>query len=364
MESASEVFVDIELPPVPDDYDVLFGVPVSPIDRLKLLSPEQFEHVVCEWANGYLKKEYVLVYRCGSAGDKGRDVVARLYNDSEHTEWDNYQCKHYDHPLHPGDIWLELGKLCYYTYIRSYTVPRKYIFVSSCGVGTTLAELIENPIRLKEELISNWDGKCKSKITKTVSVELAGEFLNYVINFDFSIIAHCPPQQLLEQYSKTPFYKYRFGGGLSKPRPKSDKPQQSIQSNEMKYVKKLYGAYSDYLGEDIADSASLNKHETLLAHFNGQREDFYKAESLRRFARDELPHDEPFEKLQDEIYRGVIDIVEDEHPNGYACVKETIKEARRLAITSNILIKYVDLGDRSGICHQLANKDKIDWVKK
>lgn len=109
--------------------------------------------------------------------------------------------------------------------------------------------------------------------------------------------------------------------------------------------------------------STLTKHQSLLSHFNRQREDFYKAESLRRFARDELPHDEPFDKLQEEIYGGIIDVVEENHTNGYVCIKETLKEVRRLALTSNILIKYVDLGDRCGICHQLANKDRINWVK-
>src|SRR2546427_7640705 len=30
--------------------------------------------------------------------------------------WDNYQCKHYDHALRPGDVWVEFGKVIWYSY--------------------------------------------------------------------------------------------------------------------------------------------------------------------------------------------------------------------------------------------------------
>ncbi|AIQ70246.1 hypothetical protein PGRAT_23280 [Paenibacillus graminis] len=360
----AETLVEIELPPPPNDYDVLFGVPVPPIDRLKLFSAEQFEDVICEWVNGFLKTEYDLVYRIGAAGDKGRDVIAEIKQDNLVIQWDNYQCKHYDHQLYPSDIWLEMGKLCHYTFINAYSIPRKYTFVSPQGVGAAFAELIGNPEMLKEQLINQWNDKCKNKITKTEVIELSGEFLDYVKNFDFSIVTFCPPQDFLEQYSATPFFKYRFGGGLTKPRPRPEKPEQEIQLNEVKYVKKLFEAYSEQLNQTILDSSTLSTHDiSLFSHFNRQREYFYKAESLRRFARDELPHDEPFEKLQDEVYDGIIDIVEAIHPNGYICVLETIKLVNNLQLTSNILIKYLLLGDRGGICHQLANKDRISWVK-
>ncbi|MEK4149354.1 ABC-three component system protein [Robertmurraya sp. FSL W8-0741] len=364
MESVINDLLPIQAPKKPESYDVLFGVPIPPIERLRIISADQFEDMILEWVDGYLKNQYSLVYRSGGAGDMGRDIVAIVNSDPSNYIWDNYQCKHYEHPLHPSDIWLELGKLCYYTFSQSYTVPRKYYFISSQGLGPALSGLLEEPSRLKTGLISVWDEKCRKKITSRFEIELTDELLSYIENFDFSIITHCPPQKLIEQYSTTPFYKYRFGGGLVKPRPQAELPQDSIQPEEVRYVSQLYEAYSDHLGQQISDIDELKKHSKLYGHFNRQREDYYKAESLRRFARDELPYDEPFEKLQDEIYRGVVDTAEDDHPDGYVCVKETIKEAKKLQITSNILIKYIDGSDRSGICHQLANKDILNWVKK
>ncbi|MCD1259230.1 hypothetical protein B5M42_010310 [Paenibacillus athensensis] len=364
METTLSDLKPFKLPQKPDNYDILFGLPIPPIDRLRTFSADQFEDMICEWVDGYLKKEYTSVYRSGSAGDKGRDIVAFVNDDSPNHVWDNYQCKHYDHPLYPSDVWLELGKLCYYTFIKEYTIPRKYYLISSCGLGTSLSELIEYPTRLNAGLISAWEDKCKRKITNVSEVSLTNELLEYIQKFDFSIINHCPPQKLIEQYSSTPFYKYRFGGGLNKPRPQSEAPGPSIKPEEVRYVSQLFEAYSDHLGKKIAGVEELKSYSSLHRHFNRQREDYYKAESLRRFARDELPYDEPFEKLQDEIYRGVIDTAEDTHADGFVCVKETIKEARKLEITSNVLISYIDGSDRSGICHQLANNDILNWVRK
>jgi hypothetical protein len=53
------------LPKIPDNYDILFGLPIPPIDRLRTFSADQFEDMICEWIDGYLKVEYSSVYRCG-----------------------------------------------------------------------------------------------------------------------------------------------------------------------------------------------------------------------------------------------------------------------------------------------------------
>ncbi|MFF5995186.1 hypothetical protein AAGS61_10565 [Lysinibacillus sp. KU-BSD001] len=81
----------------------------------------------------------------------GRDVIGYLkYSQNDEAEWDNYQCKHYDKALTPQVALLEVGKLCYYTFIGEFTVPKNYYFVSSRGIGPKLAKLIDNPERLKD----------------------------------------------------------------------------------------------------------------------------------------------------------------------------------------------------------------------
>ena len=111
-------------PPDPTADTVASGPLVPAMDLMKLFSPDAWEAFVLEWAHS-LKSEYQLVEKCGGAGDMGRDVIATV-SESEPDVWDNFQCKHYDHPLRPGDIWLELGKAVYYSHQGEFTFPRKY----------------------------------------------------------------------------------------------------------------------------------------------------------------------------------------------------------------------------------------------
>src|SRR4051812_4892720 len=98
----------------PTNHNVQWGVPVNPVQRLKIMSSDDWEDFTREYAES-LKSEYHDVQRCGGGGDQGRDIVA--YVTAAPHPWDNYQCKRYKEPLGPAQIWLELGKLCYYTFI-------------------------------------------------------------------------------------------------------------------------------------------------------------------------------------------------------------------------------------------------------
>lgn len=112
------------------------GVPIPKPLRVTTFSPGEWESFTEEWATS-LEQSYARVARFGGSGDLGVDVVG-FVGDTWKTGWDNYQCKHYDHPLRPSDIWIEIGKIIYYSYKNEYTVPRKYYFVASQNVGTSL----------------------------------------------------------------------------------------------------------------------------------------------------------------------------------------------------------------------------------
>ena len=138
---------------------VVAGPSIPAIDRIKLFSSDEWEDFVLEWADS-LRNRYSQVERCGGAGDMGRDVIAT--DNTAPSIWDNYQCKHYDHPLRPTDIWLELAKLAYYTNLGEYTYPRAYFFVAPYGAGTKLSNLLRKPEELRQGLKDNWDGYCKA----------------------------------------------------------------------------------------------------------------------------------------------------------------------------------------------------------
>lgn len=355
---------------------LLIGNYVPPIDRLKVISEDEFEELIEEWIYGYLLTKYEKVkkidkiIRLAGSGDKGRDVVAYAkYSKDGQEVWDNYQCKHYKGALTPSEMWVEFGKVCYYTYIGDYSVPRKYYFVSPHGVGTKLSDLIMKPEKLKYGLIENWDKHCLNSIAKN-PIKLKGDFKSYVENFDFSIFDSINPGELIHQYQQTIYFPFRFGGGLIKKPNRLQKPPIKINDNEQLYVKKLYDAYSQHKNENINKLSELKKYKTLFNHFQRQRTYFYQAESLKVFERDSMPDGlNAFEELMEQIYHGIVDTVYSDYKDGFERVKSTTDKASTLALgLDNLLIDFVNVKDKMGICHHLANEvretdeDEVVWV--
>lgn len=337
---------------------VAVGLPIPPIERIRIFSNGQWEDVVLEWADS-LRDLYGTVERCGGSGDMGRDIIA--FDKENPSIWDNYQCKHYKSALAPSDIWVELGKLVYYTFNNEYTYPRKYFFVAPQGAGTTLSNLLRDAGKLKTKLIENWDKHCKSGITSTAVVELDATLRAYLDGLDFSIFEAVPPLRIIDQHAKTRWYATRFGGGLPA-RPKMVEPPATVATHEVTYVRRLLDAYSDRLKCVMSTVAALDAHDDVREHFNDARREFYSAEALRAFSRDTLPPG-AFEELQNELHCGIKDEIRGEHSDGYRRVLSVVKTAKLLPITDHALKERLSIYDRGGICHQLANDGKVKWVK-
>ena len=339
----------------------LHGHHIPPQQQLLLYSADQWEGFVQEWAHYCLKGLYNQVQRFSGAGDRGIDIAGFTDANKLAGVWDNYQCKHYDHALYPSDALPEIGKLLWYTFNTQFAVPRRYYFVAPKGAGTTLNAYIANAPELKKALIDGWDKYCRAKITSTQEIALDGKLLAYVQAFDFSIFEAKTPLQLVEDHKACPCHVARFGGGLP-PRPDPAAPPDEIASTESRYVAQLFEAYADHTKESIDDAGGLKTHPRLRDHFLRQRVSFYHAESLRVFARDSVPPG-TFESFQEEIYTGVVDAHDAPHGDGYQRVIAVTKAAREMQITANALITRAKPQDRDGICHQLANEDRLRWTK-
>lgn len=335
------------------------GLPIHPVDRVRLFSPDQWEHFVQEWVDS-LRDEYELVERCGGAGDMGRDVIATVKGGNG--AWDNYQCKHYQKALTPSDIWVELGKLAYYTLKGKYSYPRNYFFVAPQGVGPKLSNFLQKPQALREGLLANWNKECRTEITKIEVVECDDAMTTHIASLDFSVFKTKPLLRIIDEHAKTRWHAARFGGGLP-PRPEPMPPPSVPSNNEAVFVSELRFAYADHLKQDLEElDSGLAIREDLREHFHDARVEFYSAEGLRTFSRDTLPQGE-FEKLQDEVHSGIKDEVRGTHPDGYQRVLAVVKTARTLQLTSNPLATRIHTRDRGGICHQLVNDGKIRWVR-
>lgn len=343
----------------PSSAHVHSGLPIPKAIRIKNFSPDEWEVFIEEWSTS-LENSYEKVRRFGGAGDCGVDIAGFCTDKGFEDTWDNYQCKRYAHPLRPSDIWVELGKIIYYSHIGEYTPPRKYYFVASHDVGTTLEKLLNKPIKLREKFKENWGRYCKSKITKTKEIELNGDFLLFVDAFDFPIFSSMSHVELIDGHIHTGFHAVRFGGGLPA-RPNPAVPPVVPAVSESRYIRQLLDAYGDHLGSSLHDMGALVAHGMLEKDFRRQRERFYHAEALRNFARDTVPEG-TFDDLQDEVYHGVVDITDATHHNGYERMKATVAQASTVALTANPLASVTKSQDRQGICHQLANEDRLEWV--
>jgi hypothetical protein len=337
------------------------GPAIEPLKRLFLYSDVEWESFIDEWASACLKAKYQKVERFTGANDKGIDIAGFADGKLLMGIWDNYQCKHYDHPLYPSDAWPEIGKILWYSFEGHYKPPHDYFFVAPRGTGTTLNQLLANPTKLKAGLKEVWDSACRDRITSTGSISLTGDFVRYVDQFDFSIFKSMPVREVLDQHKDTPYFVARFGGGLP-PRPMPGDPPEDIDATESGYVTQLLAAYADHTKEPIADLGALKKWNKLEHHFKRQREAFYHAESLRVFVRDKV---EPgtFESLQEEIYHGVVDTCDAEYTDGYERVVAVTSAAQTLPIDAHPLAPSTFVRDKHGICHQLANVDRLKWTK-
>lgn len=335
------------------------GIPIPKAKRIELFSPDEWEEFTEEWATS-LDDEYYKIKRFGGAGDQGLDVVGFITDSTFDGGWDNYQCKHYDNPLRPSNIWLEIGKIIYYSYAGEYPAPRKYYFIAPKGLGTSLGKLLSKPIELKKQTKANWNSNIHNNISTNFTAKLESDLLDYFENFDFSIFDSLSLSDLVIGHSKTRFHSVRFGGGLGI-RPEPVIPPEDTVSVESRYVEQLLSAYGDREGEVVNDLSWLDDKPKYRRDFNRQRERFYHAESLRNFSRDNVPIG-TYERLQEDIYQGVVDVCESDHDDGFIRMRETVAQAAQLSIGSSPLHSVTRTADKQGVCHQLADKEQLKWV--
>lgn len=343
--------------------DVAFGAPITDINRVYSFSPDEYEKFIRAWIEHHLKGQYTSVHHFGSSGDKGRDIVG--YFDQLNQVWDNFQCKHYNAPLAPSDIWIELGKIVYYSYIGDYSWPSKYYFVPSKDVGGTLVDLLNNPEQLKKELIAKWNQHCENKITRKTQVILDTQLKQYIEACDFSIFTYKEITTVIEEIKGSAYYLKIFGGGLRLPllQALNENDLPDLSEKELVYSTELFKVYSESLGNSVTTESELP--QDLLEHFKRQRILFYTADYVEKVERENLGTTEKaFEAIKDEIHSGIVEMLEDEYRNGLDKVRKVITYSGTLPLSPlNPLISIMGVKHKQGTCHHLVNDKKFTWIK-
>jgi len=347
---------------------ILLGPRLEPLIHIQNYDDKQFEAFIREWAYMYLQEvlgEYEQVGHFSGAGDLGRDIVAYLprKDGQQQREFDIYQCKQYDHGLYPSDLWVELVKLGFYTWKKEFAVPRRYYFISSHNMGPKAGKLLEHPETLRAELKKEWAEESK-KVVKDTGIPLEGDLLKHINDFDFSRVGHKQIEDVIEEFRKTRGFAPRFGGGLTKPLPDDPIPPAEIAKIEEIYTGEIFLAYWEHLKCEPLTLGELQaSHRLLHDHFCRCRERFYSAEILRQYAKDNLPENVGFNKVQDQVHDQIIDIVmSDDHDDAYARLKAATLEAGKMTIVNHPLGRFVKAKSLHGICHQLVNNKRFRWI--
>lgn len=321
----------------------------------------EFEELIKAWLP-LIGARYEKVIRLGGPGDLGRDICGLESDDGFRGAWDNIQCKHYKDPLRPRDVRADIGKILWHTWRDEYICPRTVKFCGSHGIGTKLAHLFEDAKKLKDDIIANWENGCRDAITQTCAIQLEDSFGAFVEAFNFRIFEGLDIDDVLDQLKGTPYFVQTFGGGLP-PRPLLAATPTEIAPKEQKYLSKLFEVYGERTGTLITALSHLDNYVVIRKHLDRQRTSFYSAESLREFARDHTPA-ETFADFQDDIYAAVVESCDCDYDTSYSRLQAVLTQAANTPPAVNALYDIVDARDKQGVCHQLANDDRLNWVQR
>jgi hypothetical protein len=333
--------------------------PVSPQGRIQLYNDDDWEEFIREWATA-LEPGYVQIKRFGGAGDRGADVAAIRTDRGFEGSWDCFQAKHYSSTLGFSDAGPEMLKVFRSVEAGHWSMPDTYQFLAPRGCGTQLNQLLSQPKNLKKRFLQELHDPDKP-LGNGVSANALAATVALATSTDFSMFKSVELLDAVALHRTTPYHVERFGSPLAE-RPAHEMPPAGLAPTETRYVEQLLEVYNERHACDDIRSDNVGEHGDVGEHFRRQREAFYKAESLRVYARDSVPPG-TFERLQDDIHSGVVDVADDTHPDGWTRLTKVLTQVVNLPLDHHTLIQASYLDDRKGICHQLANGDRITWVR-
>ncbi|MBF4161601.1 hypothetical protein ISG29_07845 [Nocardioides sp. CBS4Y-1] len=334
------------------------GPPVPPAQRIFFYSSGDWEEFIKEWALG-LHESYTQVKRLGGSGDQGIDVAGFKSDAGLEGPWDCFQGKHYAGPIAPSDAWPEILKMFVHVDAGDYVLPDSYRFLAPQGCGTSLNRLLSKPTKLRVKFLEAIaDG---TSLTSGMDAALLSRVRKLAEESDFSMFKSVELHEALAVHQTTAYYVARFGGAhLPAPSAFSEPPKE-LGDHEVNYVSELRKVYAESCSDDLTDAATFGSHPRFGDHFKRQRYSFYAAESLRMDARDAVPEG-TFERLQDDVHDGVIETSSAEHGSGMKRLTAVLEHSTLVDLTSHPLVSWAGPQARKGICHQLANDERLTWT--
>jgi hypothetical protein len=335
----------------------LSGKPVPPAQRIYFYSPNEWEVFIAEWATG-VAVSYQQIKQLGGSGDRGVDVAAFKTDRGLEDAWDCFQAKHYEGSLTLSDAFPEMLKIFNGVVDAFYRLPDRYVFVAPRGCGPTLNRLLSKPTELKKRFLELLDAG--GAATRLYSEQALQSIRELAEASDFSLFQSLELNDMLDAHRRTPYFADRFATSLPTRPPVGQTPK-APAPDEATYVRKLVNVYKEQDPISVSNADSVVAHAKYGRHLQRQREAFYSAEALRLYARDSVP-DGTFESLQDDVFTGVVDTAESDHASGLDRLRAVLTQSSQLDLGAHALIAVSKFEDRQGVCHQLANADKLTWV--
>jgi hypothetical protein len=324
------------------------------IKTVRAYDATEWEIFISEWQKGL--QGYVAVKRLGGPGDHGRDVIGLCGPEACQGVWDNFQCKHYETPLPVPTACEDAGKIIVHAFRGQFTPPRRCIFVAPRGPTTELRDMLLNPDKFRKEVLKTWQVRVASRVMAGETHKLEGELQVYAQNYDYTSFGYATLDEVLDDHRKTAYWAARFGGHL--PPPPRGRPPEVVAAEETVYVAKLLDVYGEATGRAISTVADLSAHPEWSEDLQRQRVRFYDAEAFSAHYRDQT---EPgtIEDFAEQIF----DAIEPSLSmpgSGQTRLTAALTTAGQ-ASPASVLAPRARVRVKQGVCHQLANDDRVIW---
>ncbi|WP_199486600.1 ABC-three component system protein [Actinomadura logoneensis] len=337
----------MQFPFMPSPKKIVFGY-----------DPDEFEEFVKEWVPA-LNPLYVRVERHGGSGDHGIDVAGYRTKDGLEGSWDNYQCKRYKGALSWSTASAEMRKMFVSVVLGHFVLPTQYVFVAPV-IARTLRQTLAKPSKARAMFLKDLAGTNDEVITRLTKEEQR-RVSELGQQTDFSMFVPIDLDQMLAQHKTTPAWATRFVD-VPRERPAILQPPDQHSPGEARYVQELVKVYAERW-KNAADTLELiAQHPKAGDHMRRQREAFYSAESLRRFARDAYP-DGHFDAILDDVHTIAVEVSDRTFTLGWDRLQAVLEAAGVTALTETVLSQYVRPLDRKGVCHHLANDGRLTWCE-
>lgn len=149
--------------------------------------------------------------------------------------------------------------------------------------------------------------------------------------------------------------------------PSSIEVPDTVQSDELPYIKAVFDAYSDTLNMsvELANIGSLSPRYQM--DFTQQRKAYYSIESVERGLRDIYPDsDKQFQILEQDAYDGIYEVYVGDYKNGYERLRQVLIKITNTTLDKSTLSHIKNLIgnlEKKGLCHLLVNDGIVhSWV--